>query len=215
MAEADNDVIQRIGAIRVVPVIALDDAADAGPLGEALIAGNLPIAEVTFRTAAAEASIRTMAKQGGLLVGAGTVLNADTAKRAVDAGARFIVSPGFNPKTVRWCVDNGVPITPGTATPTDIEMALDHGLSVVKFFPAEAIGGLKLLKAIAAPYGMMRFMPTGGITPENLGEYLKFPRVLACGGSWMVTKELLAAKQFGKITELSRQAVAIAAQAQR
>ena len=210
---ADSEVIQTIGRVRVVPVIALDDAADAAPLGEALAAGGLPIAEVTFRTAAAEAAIRTMSKQAGLLVGAGTVLNADTAKRAVDAGARFIVSPGFNPKTVRWCVDNGVPITPGTATPTDIEMALDHGLSVVKFFPAEAIGGLKLLKAVAAPYGMMRFMPTGGITLENLAEYIKFPRVLACGGTWMVTKELLAAKQFGKITELSRQAVETAAKA--
>jgi 2-dehydro-3-deoxyphosphogluconate aldolase/(4S)-4-hydroxy-2-oxoglutarate aldolase len=210
---ADSEVIQTIGRIRVVPVIALDDAADAAPLGEALAAGGLPIAEVTFRTAAAEASIRTMAKQAGLLVGAGTVLNADTARRAVDAGARFIVSPGFNPKTVKWCVDNGVPITPGTSSPTDIEMALDHGLSVVKFFPAEAIGGLKLLKAVAAPYGMMRFMPTGGITPENLVEYLKFPKVLACGGSWMVTKELLAARQFGKVTDLSKQAVEMAAAA--
>jgi 2-dehydro-3-deoxyphosphogluconate aldolase/(4S)-4-hydroxy-2-oxoglutarate aldolase len=213
MAEAkESDVIRRIGEIRLVPVIALDDAADAAPLGEALVAGGLPIAEVTFRTAAAEASIRTMAMQPGLLVGAGTVLNADTAKRAVDAGARFIVSPGFNPKTVRWCVDNAVPITPGTSSATDIEMALDHGLSAVKFFPAEAIGGLKLLKALAAPYGMMRFMPTGGITPDNVGEYLKFAKVLACGGTWMVTKELLAAKQFGRITELSRHAVELVAQ---
>src|SRR5262245_34756687 len=126
-----HEVIDRIGQVRVVPVIALEDAADAAPLGDALIAGDLPIAEVTFRTAAAEASIRTMSNIPGLLVGAGTVLNADTAKRAVDAGAKFIVSPGFNPKTVRWCVDNGIPITPGTATPTDIEMALDHGLNVV------------------------------------------------------------------------------------
>jgi 2-dehydro-3-deoxyphosphogluconate aldolase/(4S)-4-hydroxy-2-oxoglutarate aldolase len=202
-----SDVLEQIGKLKVVPVIALDDAADAGPLGEALARGGLPVAEVTFRTAAAEQSIRAMSKQQGLLVGAGTVLNPDTAKRAVDAGAKFIVSPGFNPKTVRWCLDNKIPITPGTATPTDVEMALDHGLNVVKFFPAEAIGGLKTLQAIAAPYGMMRFMPTGGITPELLEKYLAFPKVFACGGSWMVTKELLAGKQFDKIAELSRDAV--------
>jgi 2-dehydro-3-deoxyphosphogluconate aldolase/(4S)-4-hydroxy-2-oxoglutarate aldolase len=202
-----SDVLEQIGKLKVVPVIALEDAADAGPLGEALARGGLPVAEVTFRTAAAEQSIRTMSKQQGLLVGAGTVLNADTAKRAVDAGAKFIVSPGFNPKTVRWCLDNRVPITPGTATPTDVEMALDHGLTVVKFFPAEAIGGLKTLQAIAAPYGMMRFMPTGGVTPELLEKYLAFPKVFACGGSWMVTKELLAGKQFDRIAELSRDAV--------
>jgi 2-dehydro-3-deoxyphosphogluconate aldolase/(4S)-4-hydroxy-2-oxoglutarate aldolase len=208
-----SEVLEQIGRLRVVPVVAIDDAADAVGLGESLAAGGLPIAEITFRTAAAEQSIRTLAKQAGLLVGAGTVLNADTAQRAVDAGARFIVSPGFNPKTVRWCIDNKVPITPGIATPTDIEMALDHGLSVVKFFPAEAIGGLKTLQAFAAPYGMMRFMPTGGITPDNLEKYVAFPKVLACGGSWMATKELIAGKQFDKITELSRDAVQRAARA--
>jgi 2-dehydro-3-deoxyphosphogluconate aldolase/(4S)-4-hydroxy-2-oxoglutarate aldolase len=202
-----SDVLEQIGRLKVVPVVALDDAESATPLGEALAKGGLPIAEITFRTAAAESAIRTLAKQDGLLVGAGTVLNPDTAKRAVDAGAKFIVSPGFNPKTVRWCIDNKVPITPGTATPTDVEMALDHGLTVVKLFPAEAIGGLKLLQAIAAPYGMMRFMPTGGITPELLEKYLAFPKVFACGGSWMVTKDLLAGKQFDKIADLSRDAV--------
>ena len=208
-----NDVLKRIGDLRIVPVVAIDDAADAAALGDALAAGGLPIAEITFRTDAAEQSIRTLARRADLLVGAGTVLNVDTAKRAVDAGATFVVSPGFNPKVVRWCVENNVPITPGTATPTDIEQALDHGLTVVKFFPAEAIGGLKTLKAIAAPYGMMRFMPTGGITPENLGEYLAFPKVLACGGSWMVTKELIAGKQFDRITQLTKDAVAKAAAA--
>src|SRR3954451_8682972 len=202
-----NDILKRIGELRVVPVVAIDDAADAAALGDSLAAGGLPIAEITFRTDAAEQSIRTLARRADLLVGAGTVLNVDTAKRAVDAGATFIVSPGFNPKVVRWCVENNVPITPGTATPTDVEMALDHGLTVVKFFPAEAIGGLKTLQAIAAPYGMMRFMPTGGITPELLEKYLAFPKVVACGGSWMVTKELLAGKQFDKIAELSRDAV--------
>src|SRR5206468_11163024 len=121
-----------------------------------------------------------------------------------------IVSPGFNPKVVSWCVSNGVPITPGTATPTDIEMALDHGLNVVKFFPCEAIGGLKTLKAVAAPYGMMQFIPTGGIDANNLAEYLKFPKILACGGSWMVSKELLAEKQFARMTEYTRPAMEIA-----
>jgi 2-dehydro-3-deoxyphosphogluconate aldolase/(4S)-4-hydroxy-2-oxoglutarate aldolase len=203
-------VLTQIGNLRIVPVIALDNVTDASPLADALVAGGLPIAEVTFRTAAAAESITIMAKRGDLLVGAGTVLNVDTVKRAVDCGAKFIVSPGFNPKVVSYCVAHQIPITPGTATPSDIEAALDHGLTTVKFFPAEAIGGLKLLKAVSAPYGMMSFMPTGGITPANVSDYLKFPKVLACGGSWMVSKELLAAKQFEKIAELSRQAVALA-----
>ena len=207
---SDQPVLTRIGQLKIVPVIAIEDAGRAAAMGDALVAGGLPLAEVTFRTAAAEQSIRTLSPRKDILVGAGTVLNVDTAKRAVDAGAKFIVSPGFNPKVVSWCVANGVPITPGTATPTDIEMALDHGLSVVKFFPCEAIGGLKTLKAIAAQYGMMQFIPTGGIDASNLAEYLKFPKILACGGSWMVSKELLAEKQFGKITELTKQAVQIA-----
>jgi 2-dehydro-3-deoxyphosphogluconate aldolase/(4S)-4-hydroxy-2-oxoglutarate aldolase len=207
---SDQSVLKRIGELKIVPVIAIEDAGSAAPLGDALVAGGLPLAEVTFRTAAAEQAIAMMARREEILVGAGTVLNVETAKRAVDAGARFIVSPGFNPKVVGWCVGNGVPITPGTATPTDIEMALDHGLSVVKFFPCEALGGLKTLKAIAGPYGMMQFIPTGGIDAGNLGEYLKFPKILACGGSWMVSMELLAEKQFAKITELTKQAVQIA-----
>src|SRR6202034_228660 len=157
--------------------------------------------EVTFRTAAAEASIRTLAGRKDLLVGAGTVLNVDTVKRAVDAGAMFIVSPGFNPKVVGYCVEQKIPITPGIATPTEIEMAMDYGLSVVKFFPAESIGGIKTLKAFSAPYGMIQFIPTGGIGPENLMDYLRFPKVLACGGSWMVAKDLLAAKKFDRVRE--------------
>src|SRR4051794_33427642 len=202
----EQDPLQRIAQIRIVPVLAVDDVADAAPLGEALAAGGLPIAEVTFRTAAAEASIREMAKQPGLLVGAGTVLNPDTARLAVDAGAKFIVSPGFNPKTVRWCVDQGVPIIPGCSTPNDLEAALDHGVTLVKFFPAEALGGLNMLKAMSAPFSMFRFMPTGGITPQNVVEYLRFPKIVACGGSWIATKELLAAKNFARIAELSREA---------
>lgn len=205
-----QDVLKRIGELRIVPVVAIDDADDAAPLVEALVAGGLPIAEITFRTDAAADAIRSAARHTDVLVGAGTVLNVDTVKLAVDAGAKFIVSPGFNPKVVGYCVKNGIPITPGTANPTDIEMALDHGLSVVKFFPAEAIGGLKTLKAIAAPYGMMRFIPTGGIDTANLGEYLKFPKIVACGGSWMVAKELIANKQFERIRDLSREAVQLA-----
>jgi len=204
-----SDVLKRIGELKIVPVISLDDAADAADLGDALTAGGLPIAEVTFRTDAAEQAIRALARRGDLLVGAGTVLNVETAKIAVGAGASFIVSPGFNPKVVGWCVANNVPITPGVATPTEVEMALDHGVTVVKFFPAELLGGIKMLKAISAPYPMIRFMPTGGITPENLEEYLNFPKVIACGGTWMVSKEMLAGKQFDVIRDLSRQAVEI------
>ncbi|MDB5333317.1 MAG: Entner-Doudoroff aldolase [Phycisphaerales bacterium] len=205
-----QDVLTRIGQCRIIPVIALDDADAAIPLADALLAGGLPIIEITFRTDAAERAIRAGAHRGDLLVGAGTVLNVDTAKRAADAGAKFIVSPGFNPKVVSWCVNAGIPITPGTATPTDIEMALDYGLSVVKFFPAEPLGGITMLKAVAAPYGMMRFIPTGGIGPENMAAYLAFPKVLACGGSWMATKELIAGGQFDKIRDLTRLAVELA-----
>ena len=209
----ESDVLKCIGQLKIIPVVAIDNADAAEPLGDALAQGGLPIAEITFRTAAAEASIQALARRSDLLVGAGTVLNVDTAKRAVDAGARFIVSPGFNPKVVRWCVDHRIPITPGTATPTDMEMALDHGLGVVKFFPCEAIGGLKTLKAIAAPYSMMRFIPTGGITAENLASYLAFKPILACGGSWMVSKELLNEKRFDEVTKITRAAVEIARQA--
>jgi 2-dehydro-3-deoxyphosphogluconate aldolase / (4S)-4-hydroxy-2-oxoglutarate aldolase len=202
--------LNRIETCGVVPVIALDKADDANPLAEALVKGGLPLAEVTFRTAAAEQSIRVMAARGDILVGAGTVLGVDTVKRAVDAGAKFMVSPGFNPKVVGYCVANNIPITPGCITPTDIEMAIDHGLSVVKFFPAEAFGGLKTIKAISAPYAMMRFIPTGGITDKQLGDYLAFKPILAVGGSWFVARELLAAGRFDEITRLTAQAVEIA-----
>jgi 2-dehydro-3-deoxyphosphogluconate aldolase/(4S)-4-hydroxy-2-oxoglutarate aldolase len=207
-----SEVLDKLSRLRIIPVITIDDAADANPMGDALAAGGLPVAEITFRTAAAADAIRTLSRRTDILLGAGTVLNVDTVKRAVDCGAKFMVSPGFNPKVVSYCVENKIAITPGTSSPTDVEMALDHGLSVVKFFPAEAIGGLKLLKAIAAPYGMMKFIPTGGITLENLAQYLAFPKVLACGGSWMVTKELLAARQFDQITQITRRAVELADQ---
>ena len=147
-----------------------------------------------------------------MLVGAGTVLSVDQVKQAMDAGATFIVSPGFNPKVVAYCVENHIAITPGVSNPTDIEMGLEFGLEVLKFFPAEAFGGLKTLKAMSAPYTMMQFIPTGGIGPENVLQYLKHPKVPACGGSWMVKSDLIAEGQFERITALTREAVTIAAQ---
>lgn len=209
------DILHKLEQYRLIPVIAIDKAEDASPLADALVAGGLPVAEVTFRTAAAEKSIKTMAKRGDLILGAGTVLNVDTVMKAVDAGATFIVSPGFNPKVVSYCVEHNIPITPGIATPTDIEQALDHGLKVVKFFPAEAIGGIKTLKAFAAPYGMMRFVPTGGITDKNVADYLSFKPVLACGGSWMVAKELLSAGKWAEVTALTKTAVEAAKSVKR
>ena len=205
-----NSTLQALGKHRLVPVIAIDDARNAKPLGEALIAGGLPCAEVTFRTPAAADSIKEMAKLPGLLLGAGTVLKIDQVKQAVDLGATFIVAPGFNPKVVGYCVENDITVTPGISNPTDIEMALEFGLEVVKFFPAEAYGGLTTLKAICAPYGGLRFMPTGGITESNLLDYLNFSRVLACGGSWMVKPAMIAAGKFARITELVGAAVELA-----
>ena len=195
--------------MKLIPVVVIEDAADALPLGQALIDGGLPCAEVTFRTAAAPDAISAMSKLDGLLLGAGTVLTVDQAKQAVDCGAKFIVTPGFNPKVVGYCVDNDIPITPGVCTPTGIEAALGFGLEVVKFFPAEAYGGLATLKAISGPYPMMKFIPTGGINAANIGTYLAFEKVLACGGSWIVKKDLIAAKNFAEITELTQYAVSV------
>ena len=205
-----SDILKQIGAMKIVPVVVLDHAKDARPLGEALLAGGLGCMEITFRTAAAPEAIAAASQIPGMLVGAGTVLNVDNVNRAMDCGAKFIVSPGLNPKVVAYCVSKNIPITPGVATPTEIEMAMDHGLTVAKFFPADALGGVKTLKAISAPYGMMKFMPTGGITEANLAEYLKLPCVLACGGSWMVAKELVGKGEFAKITELTRAAMTLA-----
>ncbi len=204
-------IIDQLAHHRLVPVIALEDAAQADPLAAALVSGGLPVAEVTFRTAAAADSIRAMASRGDLLVGAGTVLTPKQADEARDAGATFIVSPGFNPKVVQHCLDQDLPIVPGVSNPTDIEMALEHGLEVVKFFPAEAFGGLKTLKAMSAPYGNLRFMPTGGISPANVNEYLAFPKVLACGGSWMVKPDLYADGDFTPVEAAVREAVKLTA----
>lgn len=198
--------LEIIAQHKIVPVLVVEHAGSAEPLGAALVAGGLPIAEVTFRTEAAAEVIRTMAANDALLVGAGTVLFVDQVDEAIEAGARFIVSPGTNPKVVRRCLDRGIPIFPGVSSPTDIEVALDHGLEVVKFFPAEAIGGVAMLRAVAAPYGMMRFIPTGGIGPGNIGSYLEIPQVVACGGSWMASKKLIDAGQLDKLTESIREA---------
>lgn len=203
-----NDILKKVGDFGIVPVVKIDNSDDAVPLGRALIEGGLPIAEITFRTAAAEQAILNIAAElPEVLVGAGTVLSVEQAQRAIDAGAKFIVSPGFNPAVVEFCINKGIPITPGCSNPTDIEMALGFGLEVVKFFPAEAFGGLSTLKAISAPYGMVKFIPTGGIDAKNLNDYLAFPKVLACGGSWMVKDELIKSGNFAEITRLTREAV--------
>ncbi|MBQ6834008.1 MAG: bifunctional 4-hydroxy-2-oxoglutarate aldolase/2-dehydro-3-deoxy-phosphogluconate aldolase [Lachnospiraceae bacterium] len=205
-----HEVLQKIQEIGIVPVVVLDDAKDAAPLAKALCEGGLPCAEVTFRTEAAEESIRIMAEQfPDMLVGAGTVLTTEQVDRAVAAGAKFIVSPGLNPKVVKYCVEKGILITPGTCTPSEVEQAIEHGLEVVKFFPAEQAGGLAMIKAMAAPYTKMMFMPTGGISPSNVRDYLGFKKIIACGGSWMVKGDLVKAGDFAKITELSKEAVAI------
>lgn len=205
-----NEVLKQIEKIGIVPVVVLDDAKDAEPLAKALCEGGLPCAEVTFRTAAAEESIRIMAeKYPEMLVGAGTVLTTEQVDRAVNAGAKFIVSPGINPKVVNYCVEKGIPVTPGTANPSNVETALECGLDAVKFFPAEPLGGLNMIKAIAAPYVGVKFMPTGGINAENVKEYLKYDRILACGGSWMVKDDLIKAGDYAKIAELTREAADI------
>ena len=202
------DMIEKISALGIVPVIKLTDAANAVPLCRALKNGGLPVAEITFRTDAAEESIRRVAQElPDMLVGAGTVLTVDQADRAMAAGAKFIVTPGFNPKVVGHCVEKGYPIFPGCPTSSDIEQAIEFGLKVVKFFPAEAMGGLPVIKAVSAPYGNMLFMPTGGVNENNLNEYLSFPKIIACGGSWMAKEDLINAGEFDKIEEITRSAV--------
>lgn len=200
----------RIRKIGIIPVAVLDDAKDADALANALCEGGLPCAEVTFRTAAAEETIRTMAKNyPDMLVGAGTVLTREQVDRAVDAGAKFIVAPGFNPDTVRYCIEKGIPVVPGVQTPSEVEQGLAMGLNVLKFFPAEPAGGLKMIKAIAAPYTTVSFMPTGGINAQNVRDYLAYDRIIACGGSWMVKKDLISSGDFEKIKQLTREAAEI------
>lgn len=204
-----SEIFESFRKIGIVPVVVLDDAKDAEELGEALCEGGLPCAEVTFRTDAALESIKIMAKNKDLFVGAGTVLSIEQVDKAVNAGAKFIVSPGLNPKVVKYCVDNNIPITPGTQTPSEMEQALELGLKVVKFFPAEPAGGLNMIKAVAAPYTQLKFIPTGGINSKNVRDYLMYDRILACGGSWMVKKDLIAAGQWDKIKSMVKEAAEI------
>lgn len=201
----------KIAELGVVPVVVLNDVKDAIPLADALVAGGLPCAEVTFRTEAAEESIRQMAeKYPEMLVGAGTVLTIDQVDRAVGAGAKFIVSPGFDPEIVDYCLGKDIPVFPGVITPSEVAQAVKRGLRVVKFFPAEQFGGVATIKALAAPYTMVKFMPTGGVSAKNLKDYLSCDKIVACGGSWMVKGDLVKAGAFDKIRELTKEAVALA-----
>lgn len=197
-----------LAKFRLVPVVVLDDARDAEALAQALIVGGLPIAEVALRTPAALESIAVMAREPGLLVGAGTVVRPDDVAKVVDAGARFVVSPGFSSAVVRECQRLEVPVLPGIATATELQMALDAGVDTVKFFPASAAGGPAMVKALAAPFSEARFVPTGGIDSASLASYLAIPSVLAVGGSWMVARKLIADLDFAMVTALTEQACA-------
>ena len=201
-----SEMLKTIEGFGVVPVVVLNDAKDAAPLAKALCEGGLPCAEVTFRTEAAEESIRIMATEfPEMVIGAGTVLTIDQVDRAVAAGAKFVVSPGLNPRIVKYCVEKGVIIVPGCANPSDIEQALENGLEVVKFFPAELLGGLKMIKALSGPYGNVKFMATGGISASNVREYLACDHIAACGGSWMVNGKLVKEGKFDEITALVKE----------
>ena len=203
-----NEILEALGRTGIIPVITINDAEKAIPLALSLIAGGIPVAEVVFRTPQAETAIRRICREvPGIMVGAGTVLNTGQVDRAIDAGALFIVSPGFNPKVAAHAIKKGIPFIPGCFTPSDIEQALEHGLEVVKFFPAEQAGGIEYLKAVSAPYTNVRFIPTGGINSLNIAKYTAFDKTLACGGSWMAAPELIDAGNFEKITSLCREAI--------
>lgn len=203
-------IFEQFSKIGIIPVVVLDDPKDAAGLAKALCENGLPCAEVTFRTAAAEESIRIMSREfPDMLVGAGTVLTKEQVDRAVNAGAKFIVSPGLNPRIVQYCLDKSIPITPGTQTPSEMEQALELGLKVVKFFPAEPAGGLNMIKAVAAPYVDLKFMPTGGINAKNVRDYLAYNKIIACGGSWMVKKDLVTGGKWDELGKLVREAADI------
>lgn len=203
-----NAVLEKLGRIGLVPVIKLNSPEEALPLGRALIAGGIPVAEVTFRTGAAAESIKILANElPELILGAGTVLTTEQADAAAEAGAKYIVTPGFNPRVVAHCQELGLPVTPGVSSPSQIEQALEMGLEVVKFFPAEQSGGVAMLKALSGPYGgKVSFIPTGGVGPKNIADYLSCPNVFAVGGSWMVSSDAVKAGDFGKIEALCREA---------
>ena len=202
--------LERIAELKLLPVIRIADLSDAVPLADALIGGGLPAAEITFRTeCAAEAIFRIRNAFPEMLVGAGTVLSIDQAKSAAAAGAGFIVSPGSNPAVIGYCTENGIPIVPGCVTPSEIETAMSLGIGTVKFFPAEAYGGVRTISALSAPYRNIRFIPTGGINESNLLSYLKCPSVIACGGSFMAEPSLIEGKRFDSIREATKKAVTL------
>ena len=204
----DNKLYQKLYEIGLIPVIKIENPDDAVPLAKALIDGGLPAAEITFRTKCAAEAIRNITTTfPDMFVGAGTVLTTEQVDAAIAAGSKFIVSPGLNPKVVSYCLSKGVPMLPGCSNPSDIEVALELGLTTVKFFPAEAAGGIKMLKAMSAPYGQLTFMPTGGINADNLLDYLKFNKIIACGGSFMVKDDLIREKKWDEITALTKNAV--------
>jgi 2-dehydro-3-deoxyphosphogluconate aldolase / (4S)-4-hydroxy-2-oxoglutarate aldolase len=205
-----NDVLARLRDVRVVPVITIDDPDDAVPLARALADGGLTCIEITFRTPRAAEALRRIASEvPSVLAGAGTVLTPQQAHIARDAGAQFLVAPGFGPRVVDWAMERGMAMYPGVATPTEVEAALEKGLTTLKFFPAEPMGGLAFIKAIAAPYVDVNFMPTGGINASNVASYLAFERIVACGGSWMAPPDWIAAKQFDRIRDQARRAFEI------
>ena len=207
-----GSIAEKIEKLGIVPVVVLNDAKDAAPLAEALIEGDLPSAEVTFRTDAAEESIGIISeKYPEMLVGAGTVLTVDQVNRAVAAGAKFIVSPGFDPEIVDYCIEKEIPVFPGCVTPSEITQAVKRGLKVVKFFPAQQFGGVSTIKAIAGPFTGIKFMPTGGVNADNLESYLSYEKIIACGGSWMVKGDLIKAGKFNEIKTLTAEAVKLAA----
>ncbi|MET2970038.1 bifunctional 4-hydroxy-2-oxoglutarate aldolase/2-dehydro-3-deoxy-phosphogluconate aldolase [Vibrio harveyi] len=205
-----SSIKEQLKALKVIPVIAIDKAEDIIPLGKVLAENGLPAAEITFRSAAAAEAIRLLRKtQPDMLIGAGTVLNREQAIAAKEAGATFIVSPGFNPNTVKACQEIGIDIVPGVNNPSTVEAALEMGLTTLKFFPAEASGGINMVKSLLAPYTDIELMPTGGINPANIKDYLAIPRLLACGGTWMVDKKLIEAGNWEELARLTREAVAL------
>nr|WP_158163124.1 bifunctional 4-hydroxy-2-oxoglutarate aldolase/2-dehydro-3-deoxy-phosphogluconate aldolase [Vibrio mimicus] len=205
-----SSIKQQLKALKVIPVIAIDNAEDIIPLGKVLVENGLPAAEITFRSEAAVEAIRLLRQtQPDMLIGAGTVLNREQAIAAKEAGATFIVSPGFNPNTVKACQEIGIDIVPGVNNPSTVEAALEMGLTTLKFFPAEASGGINMVKSLLAPYTDIDLMPTGGISPANIKDYLAIPRVLACGGTWMVDKKLIEAGNWEELARLTREAVAL------
>lgn len=203
-----NEVLEKIEKIGIVPVATIDSIEDAIPLAKALCEGGLPCVEVTFRTAAAKESIQEMTREfPNMIIGAGTILNISQVDEAVAAGAKFIVSPGLNPKVVEYCINKSILIIPGCSNPSDIEQAIELGIDTVKFFPAEVAGGLNMIKALSGPYGNIKFMPTGGININNLNSYLEFDKIIACGGTWMVNQKLIREGSFKEIENITREAV--------